>query len=243
MRNLLFSAIGLLCCIHSFGQIGIGTANPVDSAILHIESSEKGLLIPRLSTIERDAINSPEIGLLIFNTDVNEFQFWNTGNIWIAFSLTTTSTSVAGQSVKFTNTNTTTNINQNTAINLPLFGTEKWNDNTSLYLVDTGNHSVIITESGRYRIILNISIEVANTNSRTSPEMYIAVNNSQESANATTGYIRRANGTNESSLHLNEVLEVNAGDVIEIKVIRTGNSGAVNLRASGTSNVYIEKLN
>ncbi|OIQ28178.1 MAG: hypothetical protein BM564_10665 [Bacteroidetes bacterium MedPE-SWsnd-G2] len=243
MKHLSILAIGLLCCLHSFGQIGIGTENPVDSAILHIESSDKGLLIPRLTTSERDNILSPELGLLIFNTDANEFQFWNQGNVWNALALTHTSTSLPGQSVKYVNSNTSTNINTNSAINLPIFGTLKWNDNATLYNVDATDNSITIAESGRYKFVINVNISVANNGpQRTNPEVYITVNSTQESASAATGYMRRNNGHNESSLHLNEILELNAGDVIEFKVIRAGNSGTVNLRDSGTSNVYIEKL-
>lgn len=49
------------------GNIGIGTDSPDDSSILDIESDEKGLLIPRMSESERDAINDPAQGLQIFN--------------------------------------------------------------------------------------------------------------------------------------------------------------------------------
>lgn len=51
------------------GNIGIGTSTPDNSAILDVSSSNKGVLYPRLSTPERDAITSPAIGLIIFNKD------------------------------------------------------------------------------------------------------------------------------------------------------------------------------
>jgi len=46
------------------------------SAQLEIYGTDKGLLIPRLTSAQRDAINSPAEGLLIYNTDDNAFQYF-----------------------------------------------------------------------------------------------------------------------------------------------------------------------
>ncbi|HAV24651.1 MAG TPA: hypothetical protein DCX01_00595 [Bacteroidetes bacterium] len=50
-------------------QVGIGTASPDSSSILDLTSTSKGLLAPRMTTSERDAITSPVRGLQIYNTD------------------------------------------------------------------------------------------------------------------------------------------------------------------------------
>lgn len=52
-----------------YSQIGIGTTSPDTSSIIDIASQESGLLIPRMTTTERNAIISPVHGLMIFNTD------------------------------------------------------------------------------------------------------------------------------------------------------------------------------
>ncbi|MFN5238175.1 MAG: hypothetical protein ACK5FV_13500, partial [Bacteroidota bacterium] len=49
------------------GQVVVGGETPDPSAILDIQSTEKGFLWPRLSTTERNAIASPAKGLIIFN--------------------------------------------------------------------------------------------------------------------------------------------------------------------------------
>ena len=54
-------------------QVGIGTATPNSAAALDINSTSKGLLMPRLTTAQRDAI-SPVAGLVIYNTSVEKFQ-------------------------------------------------------------------------------------------------------------------------------------------------------------------------
>jgi len=60
-------------------NVGIGTITPDNSAVLHITFSNpanpKGLLIPKLTTIERNSITNPATGLLIFNTTTNAFEY------------------------------------------------------------------------------------------------------------------------------------------------------------------------
>jgi hypothetical protein len=56
------------------------TDTPDNSALLDLESTERGFLIPRMTTAQRDAIDvtgSPH-ALMIFNTTVNCFQAYNT---------------------------------------------------------------------------------------------------------------------------------------------------------------------
>ena len=62
---LLFILFGLN---YINAQVGIGTQTPNASALLDITSSNKGFLLPRMTTVERDAITNPANGLLIYNT-------------------------------------------------------------------------------------------------------------------------------------------------------------------------------
>lgn len=52
-------------------------AAPHESAILDVQSNEKGFLPPRMTTDQRNGIDTPAVGLTIFNTDVNCLQWWN----------------------------------------------------------------------------------------------------------------------------------------------------------------------
>jgi hypothetical protein len=54
---------------------------PVASALLEMKSTTKGLLLPRLTTAERDAISSPAEGLLIYNNTTKVLNFYN-GTVW-----------------------------------------------------------------------------------------------------------------------------------------------------------------
>jgi len=49
-------------------SVGINTTTPDPSAVLDVFSGDKGFLMPRLSTVQRNAITAPAEGLLILNT-------------------------------------------------------------------------------------------------------------------------------------------------------------------------------
>ena len=66
---------------YGFSQVGIGTTSPDPSSILHVESMDQGLLLPRMSTVERDNIISPAEGLFIYNLDSSCFQYYK-GSSW-----------------------------------------------------------------------------------------------------------------------------------------------------------------
>ncbi len=69
--------------ITSKDQIGIGTVAPNASATFDIVSTTKGLLIPRMTTTQRNAIPTPATSLQVFNTTTNQFEFYN-GTAWVA---------------------------------------------------------------------------------------------------------------------------------------------------------------
>jgi hypothetical protein len=62
----------------SSAQVGIGTVTPEASSMLDIQSTTKGLLAPRMTTAQRNAIASPAESLLVFDTDVDAFFFYST---------------------------------------------------------------------------------------------------------------------------------------------------------------------
>jgi hypothetical protein len=59
------------------------TAKP--SAMLDIKSTTKGLLIPRLRSTVRNSMVDPERGLLVFDSDLNSFFYYN-GSEWVKIS-------------------------------------------------------------------------------------------------------------------------------------------------------------
>ena len=65
------------------GQVGIGTVSPNASALLQLDSTTKGFLPPRMTTTQRNAIGSPETGLIIFNTTTTKLECYD-GATWQA---------------------------------------------------------------------------------------------------------------------------------------------------------------
>lgn len=72
--------IGLVVNV-SYAQVGIGTTTPNESSMLDIQSTTKGILIPRMTSAERTVIASPANGLLVFDTTSKSFWFYNV-NTW-----------------------------------------------------------------------------------------------------------------------------------------------------------------
>lgn len=86
MWKLACSLFAILISVNIFGQVSINDdgATPDASSILDVKSSSKGILLPRMTNVERDAINSPAPGLFIFNTDEQALQFYD-GTVWRYF--------------------------------------------------------------------------------------------------------------------------------------------------------------
>ena len=81
MKNPFLTAL-ILMTVLCYSQVGINTENPDSSSALDIESTSGGLLIPRLTETQRDAISSPATGLMIYQIDqVAGFYFFN-GSVW-----------------------------------------------------------------------------------------------------------------------------------------------------------------
>ena len=66
------------------GQVAIGTTSPNAAAKLDLTSTTQGLLLPRMTTTQRDAISSPPDGLTIYNTSTSKFQ-GRAGGAWVDF--------------------------------------------------------------------------------------------------------------------------------------------------------------
>jgi uncharacterized protein (TIGR02145 family) len=84
MKKVLLCAAFIAASFTSIAQVGIGTTTPDASAALDITSTTAGLLPPRMTTADRNVINSgaPAEGLTIYNTDVKCLEIWN-GSAWV----------------------------------------------------------------------------------------------------------------------------------------------------------------
>jgi hypothetical protein len=69
MKQFYTLLAAVLVTASTFAQVGIGTNTPDASAALDLTSTTGGLLTPRMTAAQRDAIATPSQGLIIFCTD------------------------------------------------------------------------------------------------------------------------------------------------------------------------------
>ncbi|NTW32347.1 MAG: hypothetical protein HGB12_06945, partial [Bacteroidetes bacterium] len=94
--QIIISIVFILCAFDCFSQVGGAAFNITgsaadNSAILDMSSNKQGVLIPRMSTIERDLIigtngvagDPPALGLQIYNTTTNCLEIY-IGSTWQA---------------------------------------------------------------------------------------------------------------------------------------------------------------
>jgi hypothetical protein len=76
---LLFLATGLT----GWSQVAINTdgSNPDNSAMLDVKSTVKGVLFPRMTTAEREAIASPAAGLTVYDLSTQSYWYYS-GTAW-----------------------------------------------------------------------------------------------------------------------------------------------------------------
>lgn len=79
MKKILFLLLLLFSIKEINAQQGIGLTNPDASAAWEINSTNKGILFPRLTTVQMNAIASPATGLMIYNTDLQCIHYYNAG--------------------------------------------------------------------------------------------------------------------------------------------------------------------
>ena len=84
------------------GDVGIGTSSPSASALLDISSTNKGILIPRMTASQKSSISSPTTGLLIYQTDAPAGFYYYNGSSWISISNPGTTTRFLPHSSNFT---------------------------------------------------------------------------------------------------------------------------------------------
>lgn len=152
---LVFALIPL--SFFSLAQVGIGTQSPNPHSVLHLisETNDQGLLVPKLTTAQRtataftSALSSTENGLLVFDSNLNKFFYWQQPN-WIQVDQPQ-DLNLSGSILTITNNSTAT------PINLSAFTGTNTDDQTLTYNPATGvltitrlagNQSQTITPAG-----------------------------------------------------------------------------------------------
>ncbi len=73
-NNFIIISSLLLFSMIVKAQVGIGTSSPDVSSVIDVSSVTKGMLLPRMTSIQRNGIVPAALGLIIYNTDVSQIQ-------------------------------------------------------------------------------------------------------------------------------------------------------------------------
>lgn len=148
----------LLCVITVTAQVGIGTNTPDASSALHVVSTDSGVLIPRMTQAQKNAITSPATGLLIYQTNTTPGFYYYNGTAWVSFG--------AGNGWALTGntgTNDTTNVLGTTDAQDFIVGT---NNNEVMRVASSGNVGLNTTNpSAKLHIVSGVpSVTLLNGN-------------------------------------------------------------------------------
>ena len=82
MKKIVTLLAAVLITATTYAQIGINNENPDASAALDITSTTGGVLIPRMTETQRDAISPAATGLMIYQTDGTAGFYYYNGSSW-----------------------------------------------------------------------------------------------------------------------------------------------------------------
>ncbi len=137
--------------------VGIGTDTPNPRAVLELISptNDQGFLVPRLTTAQRTAgsftssLSATENGLMVYDSDLNEFYYWiNPG--WVAVNSSTLS---AGEGISIDSIGQITNIGDLDSLNeiqdLDLTGNDlSITNNSGATTIDLTQYQDLTTHTG-----------------------------------------------------------------------------------------------
>ena len=191
---LVFTGMGFTSSAQS---VGVGTASPNASAILDVTSTTKGVLYPRMTTTQRNAITSPATDLTIFNTTTNCLEFY-VGSAWqpIACGCTaapSTPSSIVGTFSSLCKTPTTYTYSVPAVLGASSYTWAVTGD-ASATIVGQGANVVTVTYSGTTgtAITAYASNSCGNSSTTSSAISFLAA----PSAPGTISYTGNTSGTN-----------------------------------------------
>lgn len=92
MKKLASLHLLLVCHILSFAQVGIGTTSPNSKSLLELNSTTKGLLLPRLTATEKATMNLSvaDAGMMVYQNSTPKGIFMFDGVAWCGLLGSTT---------------------------------------------------------------------------------------------------------------------------------------------------------
>ena len=108
---LFFALISSSLLVAAQMKIGDNPSTISAGSILELESTSKALTLPRMTTVQMQAIPNPLKGMIIFNTDSNCIYLYKNNNLWA--SINTGSSSGSGDTWPYHSNNQSVGTNGN----------------------------------------------------------------------------------------------------------------------------------
>lgn len=67
---------------YTAGAVSVGTSSPDASALFQVDSTTRGFLPPRMTTVEMNAVSTPASGLMVFDRTTSQWMGYN-GTSWV----------------------------------------------------------------------------------------------------------------------------------------------------------------
>lgn len=140
------------------GSLLLGTTTDVESSLMTLESTNKGFLPPRMTTIERDAIVSPATGLILYNNNTNTLNYYN-GFDWVTLYsnvseiiVTTATTLTLNYGIDYVASGTIA------TFTLPAINTALVSRDNSITIKNRGTGDLTVVTDGALNVIFSTSL-------------------------------------------------------------------------------------
>ncbi|EPR72454.1 hypothetical protein ADIWIN_2624 [Winogradskyella psychrotolerans RS-3] len=230
--NLTLIGLFLILTTASFAQVGIGTDTPDASSILELKSTEAGLLLPRLTTAERDLIASPAEGLTIYNTTTQSLEIYT--DSWKRLTAEEEGTPSLTMYRNINGGSIPTTSNSSNFDSFPLGASHTTSINTDYFQV-VSNGKIKILKAGTY--LINASWATRNLESGNVKYVFGVFKNGIRTGYLTRGVVNLpsqdffgASGTFQHDFAANDVVDISyfigntaiavSGDLMHIGIVK-----------------------
>lgn len=101
------------------GRVGIATVTPNTSSILDITGTDRGVLIPRMTSAQRTLITNPADALLVYDTDVKMFYYYNSAtSSWTPINVGTIKSVTASYTLLLSDNGRVLDVNSASAVTI-----------------------------------------------------------------------------------------------------------------------------
>ena len=211
-------------------QVGIGTTSPDASAALDVSSNSMGMLPPRMTTTQRDAISSPAAGLMIYCTSVNDLQYYN-GTNWISIGNNIEAASETGRYNNVIRYEVTSGSNRAQLLSSgDLIGGKSWTRSGSTISISSQGHGLA---SGDFIVVRNMGA---------TDYLYCEISNVSSNAFDITDAVNSGDVSGAAGAYIPAFSVPTLGDAaVTVEAPATGNCQLISLKVYISSSLLTTK--